>query len=85
MADKYIWIDVVGPIRETDKAMLFETEQGEIWIPKSHMGAHKESDGPTWGVVATPSETTHWSRLEVTRWIAEQKGLVEAEDPKDEW
>jgi len=62
----YIWIDVYGMRRETKLAILYETDEGEIWFPKSQVGAH-----------ATDKDGKH-IRLEVTQWIAEQKGLIEA-------
>lgn len=63
-AQKYIWIDVEGPLRETDQAVLYDTDEGEVWLPKSQIGAHKDEDGKH-------------TRLEITEWIAEQKGLTE--------
>ena len=63
-----MWIKVTGPIRETEKAYLYETAAGEIWVPKSQLGARKK--GPDGSHV----------KIELPRWIAKEKGLL---DPKD--
>lgn len=39
MSETHIWIDVDGPLRETEKAVKYETDVGTIWIPKSVIGA----------------------------------------------
>jgi hypothetical protein len=61
--DQTVWIDVTGPVRETDRAVLFDTTQGEKWIPRSQMGARKK-DGEK--IV----------RLELASWWAEKELLA---------
>lgn len=63
-----VWIDVEGPLRETERAMLFDTDDGEKWIPRSQVGARRR-------------EGNRIVRLEVSRWWAGREGLA---DPKDE-
>lgn len=59
----YTWIDVEGPFETSDKAFLYETCVGRIWIPKSQCGARaKNPDG------------SH-RRIEITKWIAREKGI----------
>lgn len=43
MSDTHVWIDGDGPIRETEKAELHGTDAGEVWIPKSVIGARSSS------------------------------------------
>jgi hypothetical protein len=60
----FTWIDVEGPFETTDKAFLYETSVGRIWVPRSQCGARKKNpDG------------SH-CRIEVTTWIAREKGLI---------
>jgi hypothetical protein len=64
-ASEFVWIDVTGPHNETDKALLYQTSEGdEIWIPRSQLGARKK--GPDGGHV----------KIELPRWLAAEKGLV---------
>jgi hypothetical protein len=49
-------------VKETALAGLYETDEGEVWIPKSQ-------------IVDGDDET-----LEITRWFAEEHGLVDEED-----
>lgn len=59
--DKFITIDNVRLVRKTEKAGLFALEDGEeMWIPFSQVEGHDEETGD----------------LTITRWIAEQKGLL---------
>lgn len=61
---EYLWIDVEGPFDTSDKALLYETSVGRIWLPRSQCGARKKNpDG------------SH-SRIEVSKWIAREKGLL---------
>lgn len=66
-----IWIDVeqVNPgVAETPKAILFSTEDGEKWIPKSQMGGRKTNDDG------------HIVRVEVSKWWARKEGLLDDKD-----
>ena len=70
--DDLIEIEVTV-LRITDKAFLVELENlenktEEMWIPKSQV---KETD-----CLAKGDEGT----MEITQWIAKQKGLMEEED-----
>ena len=65
---EYVWVAASGPMRETEKAFLYETGAGEIWITRSQLGARKK--GP---------EGKH-IRIELPKWLAIEKGLF---DPKD--
>jgi hypothetical protein len=61
---EHIWIDVEGPFETSDKAFLYETKVGRIWLPKSQCGARKKNpDG------------SH-CRIEITKWVAREKGLL---------
>lgn len=62
---EYVWIDATE-VRSTDRARLFETEAGEVWIPKSAIGAANKKTG----------------RVEVARWLAEKRGLVDGKDDR---
>jgi len=54
-------------IRETDKALLFETEEaGEVWIPKSAI----HDDSEIWKDGQDPGE------LIVKNWFAEKEGWI---------
>lgn len=55
----------VAAKRETDLAILCEIDGDEIWIPKSQIAAESDVQG-------VHDDGT----LIVTRWIAEEKGLV---------
>ena len=67
MRDKYIEIPKVVVEKETDKALLVLTENGEkVWIPKSQV-----SDDSA--VYAEGHEGT----LLVSKWIVEQKEELE--------
>lgn len=35
--DEVVPIDIDGVVRESDKAKLFKTSEGEVWIPKSQI------------------------------------------------
>ena len=61
--DKTCWINAKGPLEEREKALLLETDEGRLWVPKSQMGARKK-DGDQ--IV----------RCEVALWWAEKNGLV---------
>lgn len=65
---EYTWIDVSGPIAKGEKADLFDTDAGELWIPKSQTAARKRDEGH-----ATV-------RLEVTAWWARKHGLLDEKD-----
>jgi len=55
-------------LRETDKAILFEHESGEqVWLPLSQIEDFEDAD---W-------QQRQPTSIEVTDWIARQKGLVE--------
>ncbi len=60
--DDTSWFDCTF-VRETELAMLLEIEGEELWIPKSQIGASKKKDGKP-------------IRVELTDWIARQKGLL---------
>jgi hypothetical protein len=66
----HVWIEVTGPIRETDKAYLYETAAGEIWVPKSQLGARKKG-----------LNGKH-VKIELPRWIAKEKGLLDEKDER---
>ena len=65
--DETVWFDV-EEVRETEKAYLFNIEGDEMWVPKSQVRGRKKDDGKI-------------VRVELTSWIASQKGLT---DPKDD-
>ena len=67
ISGKSIWIDVEGPIVERPLAFLFETEDGQKWIPKSQIGGRRK-DGEK--IV----------RLEVSLWWAKTECLVDEKD-----
>lgn len=56
-------------IRETDKALLIQLDESgqEVWFPKSHI----HDDSEVFDEFANAE-----GEVVVTRWIAEQKGLV---------
>jgi hypothetical protein len=58
------WIDVRGPTRETDKAFLYVTEIGDVWVPKSQIGGRKKN------------EKGEHVKIEMPKWLAENKGLI---------
>lgn len=57
---EYVWIDA-EEIRSTDLAILFDTENGEVWIPKSAIGARNKKT----------------NRVEIKRWLAVKEGFAE--------
>lgn len=59
-----VWLDVYAVKSETDKAMLLETDVGEVWIPKSQMKARRTNN------------VGQIERLEIPRWLADGKGLI---------
>jgi hypothetical protein len=65
-ASNYVHLDVDEILRETDKAFLVLTDEGEeVWLPKSH--------------VADPDDYAEGDTnctLSITEWLAKQKGLV---------
>ena len=64
-ASKWIHLDDVRVVKETDKAFLIEIEEGEFWIPKNQVsdpGDYAEGD---WGV-----------SISITEWIAGEKGIA---------
>jgi hypothetical protein len=64
--DECVDIDIETPVlSETAKAILVDVEGEEVWIPKSMI--HDDSEVFRQG---------HTGTLIVSRWIAEQKGLV---------
>lgn len=69
MAAETVWVDAQD-LRQTDKALLCETEAGEVWLPK--WAAHAVKRNAAGAII----------RREVDRWWAEKKGLADA---KDEW
>ena len=64
MTKKTIEITIDGILRETDKAILAKIDDEEIWIPKSQITYNANQDPDT------PQE------IEMSEWIAEQKGLI---------
>lgn len=66
---EYVWIDVSGPINEKPLAYLFDTDAGEIWIPKSQLGARKKT-----------ADLTGFKRIEIPRWLAAREGLIDSKD-----
>lgn len=48
-----------GLVRPGDKAVLVEFDQGNIWVPFSHIVAHDESE----------------RTLRLTAWIADREGI----------
>lgn len=57
----------VEVLRESDKALLVRTDDGgEAWIPKSQI----HDDSEVYSLKSSPGT------MIVSRWIAEQKGLV---------
>lgn len=61
-----VWIDV-GYIRHTEKAILFDTDAGEVWIAKSQIGARTKV-----------SAGIH--RIEIPEWLAKQENLNDGKD-----
>jgi predicted NUDIX family NTP pyrophosphohydrolase len=49
-------------VKETAQAGLYETDDGELWVPKSQI-----VDGDD-------------EEIEITRWFAEEHGLVDEDD-----
>ena len=64
----HVWVDIHAVKRETGAAVLAETAAGEVWIPKSQMRARKKDEH---GQIV---------RLELPRWIAAEKGLIDDRD-----
>jgi hypothetical protein len=64
---EWTWIDVKGPFRDSGHSVLVETRKGDLWIPKSQIGAKKKD----------PNDPQRWIRIEVRRWLAKKEGLVE--------
>jgi hypothetical protein len=51
MMGELVWVTFTKVLRETDRAYLFLTRDGEIWLPKSQiedLGAHGEVQIPKW-------------------------------------
>lgn len=67
MADETVDLDEVEVLRESDKALLVLVGGEELWIPKSQI--HEDSE--VYSLKSSPGT------MKVTRWIAEEKGLVE--------
>lgn len=65
MSEHHVWINTFGVVAETGLAERHETNAGEIWIPKSVICARK--DGP-------------YPKLEIKRWFAKKKGLIDDKD-----
>lgn len=57
-------VEVTEVIKESDDAFLFEIDGEEYWIPKSQI--HRD---------ASLSEGDENITVEITTWIADQKGL----------
>lgn len=64
MPSKYVRIEPVDILRETDKALLVRYQGEEHWIPLSQI---EEPEGCEVGDTSTS--------LVITRWIAEEKEL----------
>lgn len=64
-----VWVDVEGPLRETDAAYLFDIDGEEVWLPKSQVKARKRN-----------LDLTGFVRIEVPRWLAAKNGLVDDKD-----
>lgn len=58
--DELTTFDYTDMLHETDKAILFETGMGEVWIPKDEIVEHDE-DAMT---------------VTIPTWLAEEKDLV---------
>lgn len=58
-------IEDVTVKKATDKALLVDTEMGEVWIPKSQLC--EDSDELTEGAPGT---------LMIPQWLADEKGLT---------
>lgn len=54
-------------IRETDKALLVQTEGEELWIPKSQI--HDDSE-------VFDAEDNNEGLLAIPEWLAEEKGIL---------
>ena len=64
-ASRWIHLDDVNVLKETDKAFLIEVEEGEFWIPKNQV-----SDPDDY------SEGDEGASMSITEWIAGQKGIA---------
>lgn len=60
------WI-TVGFIRDTDKAILFDTDAGQVWIAKSQIGGRKSDEA---GI----------HRIEIPAWLAKSENLADSKD-----
>lgn len=61
-----VWIDVEGPLQETDLALLFRFDDKEHWVPRSQLGARKRD----------PNDRQRIIRVEVTVWFAKKVGVM---------
>ena len=59
----HVWVDVTVK-QDRPLSLLVDTPQGEIWLPKSTIGARKKDDA---GNII---------RIEVRRSMAEEKGIT---------
>lgn len=63
MSDRYVQVDCFCK-HATEKALLVVIKKDEFWIPKSQIGPDSEV-----------TEKDDKGTLEITEWIAEQKGI----------
>ena len=62
---RWIHLDDVNILKETDSAFLIEIEEGEFWIPRSQIADaddYREGD--------------EGASMSITEWIAGQKGIA---------
>lgn len=64
-ASSWIHLDVEEIKAETDRAFLIVLDDGEHWIPKSHISDPDEYEKGDVGV-----------SMSISEWIAEQKGIA---------
>jgi hypothetical protein len=62
---------------QTEKALLVLTDSGELWLPKSQI--EKDAGGEF-----VRAQEDGASEIVVSRWIAEQKGLLDDGEEKEE-
>ena len=60
-----IKIDIDGIIKITDKAILIQIDDDEIWLPKSQVKFSEDPKNPNLTNV-----------IKVAEWLAEYKGLI---------
>jgi hypothetical protein len=64
--DKTVDVEVERIITETEKALLVVIDGAEVWMPKNQI----HDDSECYSLKSGPGTMT------ITRWIAEQKGLL---------